>query len=70
MSQTATQYEFHVDKRARPWGRWLPAGFYGAIVAIWIGAGIQAQTWELLWQALLAAPALALYLWRTRRLAP
>jgi fatty acid desaturase len=57
----------HVQKRETPRGRWLPIVFYLVNVALWLLAGVSAAAWDRLWLIVLVVPALALYLFRTRR---
>jgi hypothetical protein len=59
--------EDHVSKRETPLGRWVPVTVYAVNLALWIATGIRAETWDLLWLAVLALPGLGLYLWQTTR---
>jgi hypothetical protein len=59
--------EEHISKRETPSGRWWPVAFYGLNVVLWIVTGVVFGAWDLLWLAILPLPALALYLYRTRR---
>ncbi len=52
-------------KRAIPLGRWCPVAFYLGIVGLWCLAGTAGGAGARLMLAVIAIPALALYLWRT-----
>jgi hypothetical protein len=55
----------HIARRETALGRRLPAILYAANIAGWVATiGVS----QLLLLSLLTLPALALYLWRTRRL--
>ena len=58
--------EQHVARRESALGRWLPAALYSMNVSLWVLTCILFQAWDLLHLAILAIPALVLYLWRTR----
>lgn len=55
-----------VGKRQCAPGRWIPITFYGLIVLGWLGEGIAAQSFDLLWLVIWTFPAPALYIWRLR----
>ena len=57
----------HVRKRHTPLGRWAPVVFYLVNWCLWLLTGTAAGAWDLLWLASVPLPALALYVWRTRR---
>jgi hypothetical protein len=57
----------HIARRETAPGRWWPVAFYSVNVILWFVTGVVAEAWGLLWLAFLPLPALALYLWRTRR---
>ena len=56
----------HVARRETRAGRWLPAAFYALNAALWLLTGVAAGGTSLLPLVLLALPALAAYVWRTR----
>lgn len=58
--------EKHIARRESLWGRWVPVVFYGLNVALWFLTGIVFEARDLLYLTVLALPALALYVWRTR----
>jgi len=58
----------HIAKRESTLGRWLPATFYVANIASWIATAVTIGATRFLLLSLFTFPALALYLWRTRKL--
>jgi hypothetical protein len=58
----------HIAKRETARGRRLPAILYAANIAGWVATAISIGVLQLLLLSLLTLPALALYVWRTRRL--
>lgn len=59
-----------IHRREIPLGRWAPVVFYVLIVLSWFIEGMLAGAGDRLWLVLWTLPALALYLWRTRRGSP
>lgn len=57
----------HIAKRNTALGRGLPAIFYAANIAGWVATAVANSVPQYLLLSLLTLPALALYLWRTRR---
>ena len=57
----------HAETRHTASGRWLPVVFYSVNVASCFLTCVAARAWDLLWLGVLPAPALALYIIRTRR---
>jgi hypothetical protein len=57
----------HVAKRETALGRWLPAILYAANIAGWVATTVAIVAPQFLLLTLLTLPALAFYLWRTRR---
>jgi hypothetical protein len=58
----------HIARRETALGRRLPAILYAANIAGWVATSVAIGVSQLLLLSLLTLPALALYLWRTRRL--
>lgn len=58
----------HVAKRQTALGRRLPAILYAVNIAGWVTTAISIGVSQFLLLSLLTLPALALYVWRIRRL--